>query len=781
MSSLEWAASALQAFDGVVQASEGFRGREGQRRMAEQVANTLGAATLGKPEKSGDLHKSKQAEIAGSDTGNGHDDGHNVDGDDQPVRAIAVIQAGTGVGKSLAYCAPAIALALARNTRVMISTATVALQEQLVNKDLPALAALLPEPFRFALAKGRGRYVCKLKLERLTGMATDQAEADDGDDVEDDLFAEEEAASRAVRPPHEVEARFQFYTGIAQTLARGAWDGDRDSLDTQPAVDIWAPMAADAASCTGKHCPSFNGCVYYERRKTLVGAHVIVVNHDLLLSSLGNRLLPELDNCLLILDEAHHLPATALAQFACRMDLGHHAWVERLAQRAVRVGVRLEVTEVADIPTHASQMRQALQQVERLVMDLYGDTLHAGLAGASGNMPVNPPAGTTGRRTARVRLPLGELPEALLEPLGLVAHHASGFLEALRVIASALRAELRDQPAQARRLSAMYAQLGALAPRLEQTFDTAQLLLRDAAPDTAPAAKWFTLEVDGDRATLQAHASPLLPGATLRHNLWNKVRGAVLTSATLTSCGRFDFFLRESGLHGLHEEGIATTLEVPSPFDYAAQGRLIAVETRADPRDAAGYVAEMVQALVRDLAEVRHGALVLFTSREQLRVAVEALTGQLRPRVLLQTAMPRQQLMATHRHRVAEGLPSIIFGMQSFGEGLDLPGKLCESVFIAKLPFAPPDDPVGEARAEWLRTIGRDPFTELVVPATAIRLAQWVGRAIRSEEDRASVYCYDRRLVRTSYGQRLLKGLPPFALTTVQAGEAVAVAALLVG
>jgi ATP-dependent DNA helicase DinG len=737
MSSLEWAASALQAFDAVVQASDGFRGREGQRRMAEQVAHTLGAATLGK-----------------------------VDDEEAapPVRAIAVIQAGTGVGKSLAYCAPAIALALARNTRVVISTATVALQEQLVHKDLPALAALLPQPFRFALAKGRGRYVCQQKLERLTGMA---GELDEEDEEEGgyDLFADEqasEAAARATRPAHEVEARLKFYTGIAHTLSTGAWDGDRDTLDTPPAAEAWMPMAADAASCSGKHCPSFSQCVYYERRKALVGAQVIVVNHDLLLASLGNRQLPELDNSLLVLDEAHHLPATALAQFGCRMDLGQHGWAERLARRAVRVGVRFEVTEVADIPTHAAQMRQALQDTERLVMDLYGDTLRAGLDGPAARGP------------ARARLPLGALPEVLQGPLGRVAHHASGFLEALRVIANALRAEMREQPAMARKLSAMYAQLGALAPRLEQMLDTAQLLLRDAAPDAVPAAKWFTLEVYGDREVLQAHASPLLPGATLRHQLWNKVRGAVLTSATLTSCGRFDFFLRESGLHG---DEAATTLEVPSPFDYAAQGRLIAVETRADPRDAAGYVAEMVQALVRDLAEVRHGALVLFTSREQLRLAVEALPAALRPRVLLQTALPRQQLLATHRHRVGEGLPSVIFGMQSFGEGLDLPGKLCESVFIAKLPFAPPDDPVGEARAEWLRTVGRDPFTELVVPATAIRLAQWVGRAIRSEDDRASVYCYDRRLVRTSYGQRLLQGLPPFALTTVRAGAAAGEAA----
>jgi ATP-dependent DNA helicase DinG len=147
-----------------------------------------------------------------------------------------------------------------------------------------------------------------------------------------------------------------------------------------------------------------------------------------------------------------------------------------------------------------------------------------------------------------------------------------------------------------------------------------------------------------------------------------------------------------------------------------------------------------------------------------MRQAVDALSTAMRSQVLVQTALPRPTLLARHRDAVALGEPSIIFGMQSFGEGLDLPGALCESLFITKLPFAPPDDPVGEARAEWLRSSGRNPFNELVVPATAIRLAQWVGRAIRTEEDRAHVYCYDRRLVATSYGQQLIKGLPPFTL-----------------
>ncbi|WP_422844640.1 ATP-dependent DNA helicase DinG [Acidovorax sp. M2(2025)] len=713
MSPKEWAAQALQAFDAVVQATDGFRSRAGQRRMAEQVAHTFSNATLGKVDEDGD--------------------------GDAPTRSIAVIQAGTGVGKSLAYCAPAIALALARGTRVLISTATVALQEQLVHKDLPALAARMPQPFKFALAKGRGRYVCKLKLDRLAG--TGEADAAD-----DDLFAEEEAAERAKRPRQETEARIQFYSTMAQTLSKGAWDGDRDSLETPPEPEVWSPVAAEGASCTGKHCPAFSQCTYYDKRKELVGAQVIVANHDLLLSSLGARVLPELDNCLLVLDEAHHLPATALQQFACSMDLSRITWIERLSSRGLRIGALLEVEEIADIPKHAAQLRQTLQDLARIVMDVYGTALKS-------------QKDTWG--PARVRVPRGELPEQLIAPLGLLAASSEGFLEALRAISKALRAEMRDKPDEAKRLSTLYAQIGMLAPRLEELHATAQLLLQDAPEGAVPASKWFTLETDGDFIVVKAHASPILPGTTLRNHLWSAVRGAVLTSATLTSCGSFDFFLRETGLHG---DDATTTLEVASPFDYAAQGTLVAAETRADPKNAAQFTAEMVDALLHDIAHVEYGALVLFTSREQMRQAVDALPTAMRSVVLVQNALPRTQLLKRHRERVDNGEPSVIFGMQSFGEGLDLPGRLCESVFITKLPFAPPDDPVGEARAEWLRAVGRDPFSELVVPATAIRLAQWVGRAIRTEEDQAHVYCYDKRLTRTSYGQRLLKGLPPFAL-----------------
>ena len=715
MSISAWATHALQAFDNVVAAQAHLRPRAGQREMAAQVAHTFAHAHLGKP----------------------------TEGEDSPPNtavapSIAVIQAGTGVGKSLAYSAPAIAMALQRGTRVVISTATVALQEQLVNKDLPALAAHLGQPFRYALAKGRGRFVCQLKLERLVGSSDLYPEE------ADDLFGETLPAKPVAQA--ERQAQQQFYASMAEALAQGRWDGDRDSLDTPPAPEAWSPVAAEGSSCTGRHCPAFQSCSYYERRKELVAAQVIVVNHDLLLSSLGARLLPELDNCLLVLDEAHHLPATALAQFANSMDLSRLQWLDKLTSRALRIGQLLEVEEIADIPQHSSGLRQAMGQLAQAAMAQYGETLKS-------------PEARFGPASARI--PRGVLPEALLPPLEAVLAHSTGLLDVLRAIAKALRSTIKETPDEAPRLAALYAQLGSLAPRLEAVFATTELLLHTPAPGQAPAAKWFTLEMDGEWIALQAHASPILPGSTLRQHLWSQVRGAVLTSATLTSCGSFDFFLREVGLHDLPT---LATLEVASPFDYPSQGVLWAHHTQADPKHAGPFTQEMVHTLLHDLASVQTGALVLFTSKEQMRQAVDALPSALRSKVLVQNTMPRFALLNKHSEQVEAGQASIIFGMQSFGEGLDLPGALCASLFITKLPFAPPDDPVGEARAEWLRSSGRNPFTDLVVPATAIRLAQWVGRAIRTEHDQAQVYCYDRRLCVTSYGQQIQKSLPDFSL-----------------
>lgn len=698
----------MAAFDQLVAATPGFRARSGQREMAQRIASTLHDVSLGDQ--------------------------------DNPQSAVAVIQAGTGVGKSAAYLSTTVALALAQKTRVVVSTATVALQEQLMTKDLPALAVVLDTPFVYALAKGRGRYVCKLKLERLVGhVGEDAAELFEGDDDYVVQVSSSFQPARGVVWKDPMERRVALYETLASALAAGKWDGDRDSLAEQPEPRDWSTVAAERHTCTARHCPRFSSCSYYQARMQLAQAQVIVANHDLVLASLGMKALPDLNNCLVVFDEAHHLPAVALDQFSSAMDLTGLRWLDKLPKSLIEVGEKMGFVLAQDVTTLAQQLKTALLDVGRLALGL--------VRGLS-----------TGYDTV-YRFKDGVVPEAMLESFKLIHGHAAALSDALEALGAELKLRAKEDPSQAANCTVQYAKLGQMAPKLNSVVATSAQWL---SSDEPPLAKWLKSDTGSGLVSISAHACPIVPGDLLRRHLWQQVRGAVVTSASLTTCGNFDFFLGETGLAGLPQ---VSTLAVESPFDYRAQGQLIVAETAADPKQVDLYTTQMVVALLRDLREVPHGALVLFTSRVQMQAAVGALDAALLDIVLVQGQMARGRLLGIHQARVEAGFTSVIFGLQSFGEGLDLPGTLCETVFITKLPFSPPSVPVDEARAEWLKGAGRDPFNELVVPATGIKLLQWTGRAIRSETDQARVVCYDKRLLNTAYGRRMLQGLPPYAVS----------------
>ena len=256
----------------------------------------------------------------------------------------------------------------------------------------------------------------------------------------------------------------------------------------------------------------------------------------------------------------------------------------------------------------------------------------------------------------------------------------------------------------------------------------------------------------------------------LSRGLWKSVSAAVCTSATLTACGSFDFFDRLSGLNRFPQR---RCLVVSSPFDYAIQGELRIAAMQHSPKSA-GFSAELCQKLPELLREHHHGQLVLFTSRRQMQACHAALPRDLLLQVQVQGESSRTQLLKEHSRRVASGARSIIFGLQSFGEGIDLPGQLCEHVLIDKLPFTPPTSPVEEALAEWLSTQGRDPFTEISVPRAAMKLAQWAGRGIRTVTDKAVITVCDTRLGSTGYGRQILAGLPPFPVVRTPIEQKVA-------
>jgi ATP-dependent DNA helicase DinG len=731
--------SPLDAFEHAVH-NLGFRRRDGQREMAEHIVATIGVVDLTQPPPEDAIGASSDHADVGP-----------------PQRAIAVVQAGTGVGKSAAYVATVVPMALSQGKRVLIATATVALQEQLMAKDLPRLSQALPQPFTYALAKGRGRYVCRLKLDQLSAGDASSANLFDADAPPPSDTPTDSAAS--AREAERWEARARHYALWGKALDAGTWDGDRDRLDDPPEAELWVPVAAERHSCSARHCPSYHGCSYYRARAQLAQANVIVVNHDLLLSTLGLHALPDPSDCFVVFDEAHHLPQVAQGQFTAQMDLMRSAWLDRLPKAVSEVAAALAERPEADVPTLTRELKTAIGELARLAMQRVGELPEW----AAASRP--PRAGAPEPAPVVDRFAQGRLPEGWAEAVDAINTRASALLKVFESLATLLKANARDNPGDAPRCAQLYSRLGAIAPRLQQAQETTALWLQDTADGQPPLAKWMEAGVRHGLVTLTAHASPLLPGGLLRYQLWSKVRAAVLTSASLTSCGTFHHFLHEVGLAG---DAAVSTREAQSPFDHANQGRLIVVDTQADPKDLDAYNAEVLQALWQDLREVQRGALVLFTSRAQLRQAQLQLErgdlSDLRERILVQGDASRTRLLQQHADRVHAGQPSVLFGLQSFGEGLDLPGELCEWVFITKLPFASPGDPVGQARADWLKAQGRDPFADIVVPTTGARLLQWTGRALRTETDQAVVVCYDPRLLRQAYGRRMLAGLPPYRL-----------------
>ena len=465
-------ALALAAFDHVVSHAPGFRARPGQREMAALIAHTLSGVSLGDGSVSGE---------AGL-----------------PERGIAVVQAGTGVGKSAAYVSTVIPLALAQQKRVVISTATVALQEQLIAKDLPALAAALPEPFTYSLAKGRGRYVCRLKLDQLSGGDAASADLFESDDASETADASASgiaahtvaSAAASARAAERWGERAKVYAKWTGQLDGGAWDGDRDRLDEPPEGELWSPVAAERHSCTARHCPSYNSCSYYQARAKLAQSQVIVVNHDLLLSTLGLHALPAPEDCYLVFDEAHHLGAVAQGQFSESMDLMRSQWLDRLPRAVDEVAGALQHTPGVDVALLAREMKGAQGELARLAMARIG-ALPA-WAALTGRAPRSTPArGGFDAAGAPVveRFEGGALPPEWMESVSLLHSRASALLKVMEALATQLKANARDNPGDAARCARLYSRLGVLAPRLQHAQATAELWLQDPAAGPPPRAR----------------------------------------------------------------------------------------------------------------------------------------------------------------------------------------------------------------------------------------------------------------------------------------------------
>ncbi|MBQ1783879.1 MAG: ATP-dependent DNA helicase DinG [Gammaproteobacteria bacterium] len=661
-------------------------------------------------------------------------------------QAMAVIEAGTGLGKSMSYCLGAIPVALAEGKRVIISTNTIALQEQLFAKDLPFFAGLLSRPLQVALAKGSSRYACP---QRMLSSAAPAAAEEESSGL---LFAE--LASQRADPLVEEDVERLY-----KQLASKRWSGDLDELERHPSVAVLKRVARDRHSCLKRSCPQFNDCPFYAARKTLQQADVIVTNHALLLADTGGgesggRILASgrssqsdddssfgggLDNCVVIIDEAHNLPAVASDSFAFHYSLKQSlGWITALPRIARLLGR-------SAIAAKCQGDGETLLSEGPRLLDATHDVRHL-----LESLPLAPQLLDSGV----YRFDHARLPTELDAPLSNAFGTASALNKALTRIISQANSAIDGDRGLASGLSSLLANCIFAQQRLEFAASAMAMLLSPPATDQlARHAAWVEREETGE---VRLHAAEINAGGRLRSSLFERVHATILTSATLRTLGNYQRFCQRAGIHGDLKVRFAT-YESPFPYD---ESTLLLARQGHDPSSRAHREA-MAQAIPQ-LAAHERGSLVIFTSKAAMRETYELLPAEFAQRVLMQGELSKSAIIRRHGETIASGQPSVIFGLFSFAEGVDLKNELCTLVCLDKLPFQSLADQVLLAESEVLEAQGRSPFVEIMLPECSARLRQIVGRLIRTEQDRGTVVIFDERLTTKSYGKRLLASLPAF-------------------
>ncbi len=647
---------------------------------------------------------------------------------------VGLLEAGTGVGKSLAYLVPALRWAAANAERTVVSTNTINLQEQLVGKDLPFLArALGDQPVRFALLKGWRNYLCLARLEQ--AKAGGASLFDRGAD--DELRA------------------------IAAWAERTA-DGSLADLPTPPRPEVWDEVAAEPDLCPRMQCPHFGDCFLFRARREAAQADIVVVNHHLLMSDVAVRraqqnwqeaaVLPPYAR--LVVDEGHHLEDAAAAHLGStvtrrglqrlfgRLDRRGRGLLAALVARLSRKSdllntASLDLVQGRLVPA-AAAAKQTAERVfgllEQFVADEGGGQVRLTEAFAQHHIWADG---------------LGSALTDLLREIELLN-------DSLRIVRE--RHEREAAPDEA--VAPVFNEVRGVGRRLQVAADGLRSSLIPP-PDSTPGVRWVELRGapprGGERPERNVAVSsvPLDLAPILREDLFGRLTTTVVTSATLTSSTGFGFLANRLGVDALATP--PATAVFPSPFDYDAQA-LLAVPTDIPPPnvDAARHFAAVCRATADLAAAADGGMFVLCTSHRDVRDIAASLRGSAWP-LLVHGEEPRDVLL----NRFRECGRAVLLGTASFWEGVDVPGNALRALVIAKLPFRVPTEPITAAQCEAITARGGDPFAEYMLPHASLRLKQGFGRLIRSTTDRGVVLITDPRVATKSYGRVLLDALPP--------------------
>ncbi len=606
-----------------------------------------------------------------------------------------IVEAGTSVGKSFAYLIPAMRFAArSKENKVVVSTHTISLQEQLIEKDIPFLQDVLPDQVNAVLVKGRSNYI---SLRRLRG-------------------AQQKQGALVADPSHARE-----WEQIGK-WSRKTFDGSRSDLGFQPAPSVWDLVASDSGNCMGRNCPEYEKCFYFKARKRIWGADLLIVNHalfftDLKLRKHGVGFLPEYK--VAILDEAHTLEDVASDHLGLQISRGAFDYnLNRLYNPRNRKGLLV-----------ALGSSDAMKQVE--MTRQYADLLfHDIQRWANQQSRRGARSGSESVRVHQANILNNTVTEELKKLSTLVQEHSKHLQDEQRI----------EYLAVADRLLVLGAEI--------------QEWLNQSLPDQV---YWIEISGGDYRQKISLCSSPIDVGPTLQEQLYSKELSVVMTSATLSVGGTkgFDYFQNRIGLQKTSTELLG------SPFDYQEQVRLHLFRQIPDPsRSPEQHEEAVIQKIPEHVQMTDGGAFVLFTSYASMRRVTDRLRAWMSDNgmtlISQSDGLPRSQMV--ERFRSTER--AVLFGVDSFWQGVDVPGQALRNVMIVKLPFVAPDRPVLAARQERIQEQGGQPFFEYQVPQAVIKLKQGFGRLIRTSHDNGIVVIFDPRVLTKGYGKVFLDALP---------------------
>ena len=746
--------------------NKGFKSRYCQKVMIAEIARNLSQPRLKKsPAEKSSAEKRRTPSKASSKTASevhvttSHGPSQEREASPADRGNICVIEAGTGTGKTIAYVLAAVRLAQAREKKLVISTATVALQEQIVYQDLPDIQRHAGMDFSFTLAKGRRRYLCLSRLESaLQGAPSmnssfDFYDAHPSHDEKSDLKKRSlKQGSHKQREPHQsTQSRAPLYERMRKLLDRGDWDGDRDTWQTEVEQQTWQAVSTDYTQCTGKQCSHYENCCFYRARENIHRVKCVVTNHDLVLADqvLGDGgILPAPEDAIYIFDEGHHLPEKARDHLSLFIALyATRNWLPQILLSVKQLDADLDaitpaaLLEVEEDAAHAGTL---LDSVAQMLAAFYDQAT---------------PDGDRRGDNRRYLFPLGVVPDELMTICGESAGAFNSLLTRIKKIVRDLQTRLDDKVAVQREVTEHW--LSGVSSICERIAAATALWNNFALSDDAqgpPWARWVSFNTEGaaEGMEVQLSASPISVADALQAGLWSRSCGALITSATLSMAGDFTRFRHQLGL-----DEADPCVSLPSPFNFLEQGCLRIPKMEAEPNRPREHDQNITR-LLPDLLADEPGSLVLFTSRRQMLAVMDALDAGFQQRVLCQDSYSKMELLERHKRAVDAGQPSCIFGLASFAEGIDLPGGYCTHVVLARIPFAVPDDPVAATLSAWINARGGNAFMEVSLPDAILKMVQACGRLLRTEADRGSVTVLDRRLVTKRYGQTILRALPPF-------------------